>query len=51
MRKIGPQGWQTAELITLGSLTRNWATAFTSAGHAEKIWELPMIELHPVPSL
>tara|TARA_B100001971_G_C18246972_1_gene575052 strand:- start:1300 stop:2319 length:1020 start_codon:yes stop_codon:yes gene_type:complete len=51
VRKIDERGWQPAQLMTLGSLTRNWATAFQQNGHDEKIWELPMIELHPAPSL
>jgi phage baseplate assembly protein gpV len=37
--------------MTLGSLTRNWVTAFSEQGTDEKVWELPMIELQPDPSL
>jgi hypothetical protein len=37
--------------MTLGSLARNWATAFDPDGNGEKIWELPMIELQPDSSL
>ena len=48
---IDKLGWQSPELMTLGSLTRNWATAFEQTGSDEKVWELPMIELHPAPSL
>ncbi|TVP80699.1 MAG: hypothetical protein EA353_03315 [Puniceicoccaceae bacterium] len=48
---IGPHGWSRPERKTLGSLTRNWATAFEVEGQSEKIWELPMIELHSEPGL
>ncbi len=51
VRSVDAQGWSEPELQTLGSLTRNWATAFKPENSPEKIWELPMIELHPDPSL
>lgn len=51
VRSIDEDGWSEPELQTLGSLTRNWVTAFDSPNGGEKVWELPMIELHPVPSL
>lgn len=51
VRSIDDRGWNEAELMTLGSLTRNWMTAFEKEGSDEKVWELPMIELHPDPSL
>lgn len=51
VRSIDDRGWGRAELMTLGSLTRNWVTAFEQAGSDEKVWELPMIELQPDPSL
>lgn len=51
VRAIDKQGWAEPELVTLGRLTRNWTTAFTEPGSNEKIWELPMIELQPAPSL
>ncbi|MGZ0654632.1 C39 family peptidase [Coraliomargarita sp. W4R53] len=51
VRSIDTRGWAEPELMTLGSLTRNWVTAFDLEGSQEKVWELPMIELHPVPSL
>lgn len=51
VRRIDAQGWGEPELQTLGSLTRYWTTAFTQEDKTEKIWELPMIELHPVPGL
>jgi len=51
VRAIDAQGWQEAELYTLGSLTRNWATEIEVSKTGEKIWELPMIELHPSRSL
>lgn len=47
VRRIDQQGWNQAELQTLGSLTRNWATAFTIKEGGDPVWELPMIELHP----
>jgi hypothetical protein len=46
VRAITERGWGDAELKTLGSLTREWATAFTVPNQAEPIWELPMIEVH-----
>jgi len=51
VRSINDRAWGKAELMTLGSLTRNWVTAFTVEDSDEKVWELPMIELHPDPSL
>jgi hypothetical protein len=45
VREITPQGWSPAEPKTLGSLTREWATAFTIPDRAKPVWELPMIEL------
>ncbi|MDQ8194220.1 papain-like cysteine protease family protein [Coraliomargarita sp. SDUM461004] len=51
VNRIDRHGWQNAELMTLGKLTRNWVTAFQTTDSNEKIWELPMIELHPQPSL
>jgi len=48
VRRIGARGWSEPGLQTLGSLTRYWATAFTLEGEAEKVWELPMIELHAI---
>lgn len=51
VRTIDQQGWTEPELMTLGSLTRNWVTAFSEQGTDEKVWELPMIELQPDPSL
>ena len=44
VRSIDKQGWSQAQLQTLGSLTRHWATAFITK-EDEAIWELPMIEL------
>ena len=44
VRNIDNQGWSKAQLQTLGSLTRNWATAFIT-NEDGPIWELPMIEL------
>ena len=46
VHEITERGWSDATLKTLGSLTREWATAFTSPDRPETIWELPMIELH-----
>jgi hypothetical protein len=51
VRCIDSTGWHEAELMTLGRLTRNWTTAFKSKDSDEKMWELPMIELHPLTSL
>lgn len=51
VRQIGDRGWGEPELMTLGSLTRNWVTAFDQSDSDEKVWELPMIELHPDTSL
>lgn len=45
VRSIDNQGWGQAQLQTLGSLTRYWATAFTTKEGDDLIWELPMIEL------
>lgn len=45
VREITEQGWSPAAVKTLGSLTREWATAFTVPDHPEPVWELPMIEL------
>lgn len=47
VRTIDVKGWSKPELFTLGKLTRNWLTSFDEKGSAQKIWELPMIELHP----
>jgi len=47
VRAIDANGWNEPEMYTLGSLTRNWATQFETESKTEKIWELPMIELHP----
>ncbi len=47
VRTIDSQGWSEPELFTLGSLTRSWVTSFDEPGSPRKIWELPMIELHP----
>ena len=44
---IDKSGWSGPELKTLGRLTRHWVTEFTVAGQSGKVWELPMIELHP----
>ena len=44
VRSIDNQGWSQAQLQTLGSLTRYWATAFITKEDGP-IWELPMIEL------
>ena len=51
VRSIDARGWGPAELMTLGSLTRNWTTAFEQQDSDKKIWELPMIELHQDSSL
>jgi hypothetical protein len=51
VRRIDSNGWEPAELMTLGSLTRNWVSRFSVQGSDEKVWELPMIELQPDPSL
>ena len=45
VRSIDNQGWGRAQLQTLGSLTRNWPTAFNTNDGNEPIWELPLIEL------
>jgi hypothetical protein len=37
--------------MTLGSLTRDWVTAFDPDGKGKKVWELPMIELQADSSL
>lgn len=47
---INASGWSEPELKTLGRLTRNWATQFTASDASDKVWELPMIELHPEPA-
>jgi len=47
VREITAEGWSEPELQTLGSLTRHWTTSFSNPGTNQKIWELPMIELHP----
>ena len=46
VREITERGWGDAKLKTLGSLTREWATAFSIPDQAKVVWELPMIELH-----
>jgi hypothetical protein len=51
VRRIDTKGWGAAKLMTLGSLTRNWVTSFSLPDSDKKIWELPMIELHPDLSL
>ena len=51
VHSVDDRGWGEPELMTLGSLARNWATAFDPEGDGEKIWELPMIELQPDSSL
>jgi hypothetical protein len=51
VRRINADGWSETELQTLGSLTRYWTTAFQIEGQREKVWELPMIELQPIPGL
>ncbi|MFT5837199.1 MAG: hypothetical protein ACI9ZV_000703 [Candidatus Azotimanducaceae bacterium] len=51
VRSIDEHGWGEPELMNLGSLTRNWVTAFDQKAGDEKVWELPMIELHLDPSL
>lgn len=45
--RIDESGWSEPELMTLGRLTRNWVTPLE--GEDGKVWELPMIELHPQP--
>jgi hypothetical protein len=45
VREIAEQGWSAPELKTLGSLTREWPTAFKFQDSKETVWELPMIEL------
>lgn len=47
VRSIDQNGWSEPTLQTLGSLTRHWVTAFDASDSEEKVWELPMIELHP----
>ncbi|MEO0509558.1 MAG: papain-like cysteine protease family protein [Verrucomicrobiota bacterium] len=47
VHEISTNGWNDPSLWTIGSLTRYWTTAFSIEGNEEKIWELPMIELHP----
>ena len=51
VRSIDDRGWHEPELMTLGSLTRDWATAFDPDGKSKKVWELPMIELQADSSL
>lgn len=46
---IDASGWSRPELKTLGRLTRHWVTEFSVTGRTGKVWELPMIELHPQP--
>lgn len=45
VREITQNGWSAPELKTLGSLTREWPTAFNLKGEPGTVWELPMIEL------
>jgi len=49
VREITERGWSDATLKTLGSLTREWTTAFTITDQTAPVWELPMIELHETP--
>ena len=51
VRSIDERGWHEPELMTLGSLTRHWVTAFDSDSNDKKVWELPMIELQVDSSL
>ena len=51
IRSIDDRGWHEPELMTLGSLTRHWVTAFDSDNNDKKVWELPMIELQAGSSL
>ena len=51
VRSIDDRGWQEPELMTLGSLARNWVTAFDPDNNDKKVWELPMIELQAGSSL
>lgn len=51
VRSIDDRGWHEPELMTLGSLTRDWVTAFDSDSKGKKVWELPMIELQADSSL
>ena len=51
VHSVDNRGWGEPELVTLGSLARNWVTAFDPDGNGEKIWELPMIELQGDSSL
>lgn len=48
---IEASGWSAPELKPIGRLTRNWVTEFEVSDPPEKVWELPMIELHPEPAL
>ena len=45
VREIGPDGWGEAELKTLGSLTREWATYLKMPRSSQSVWELPLLEL------
>ena len=46
VREIAEHGWSPESSKTLGSLTRQWPTAFNVPDQTDPIWELPMIELH-----
>jgi hypothetical protein len=46
---INESGWSPPELKTLGRLPRHWVTEFSVGEDSQKVWELPMIELHPEP--
>jgi hypothetical protein len=45
VQEITQNGWSAPELKTLGSLTREWPSAFILKNSISPIWELPMIEL------
>ena len=51
VRSVDKGGWHKPKLMTLGSLTRHWVTAFESDSNDKKVWELPMIELQADSSL
>ena len=51
VRSVAKRGWHEPELMTLGSLTRQWVTAFELESDDKKVWELPMIELQAGSSL
>jgi hypothetical protein len=51
VREITTQGWSEPSLKTLGSLTREWTTAFTLPDQTDPVWELPLIELHDSSSI